>query len=305
MYSQQTDRPDSQLNITDTTCGGANLSLLSAQDSHIFVQMRQEAIIPKDLGFHSDETLRHLFQFPPQGGGTEMQPADRQSADLQLVKAEPPSEQKKADEYAAKSAEFKKMASEKPEEYAKMVQELLDKNTMAFQGDINRSNELMQVPRAMAAFTLRAFSLGLFDGTGICQHKNWQKDIPARSNVLCPSVENGVIQLGPKNWKECFTEVQEHKDQLNRKWGNCSEQAASMCHVLAEMIKGDPALAQLKVRQAYSSKGHSWAEVQCPDGTVRICDPWGKQSGKREDLKELREHYDDENAKRTKWYGRE
>jgi hypothetical protein len=168
--------------------------------------------------------------------------------------------------------------------------------------DLNCSNKLgEQIPRALAESTLRVLSVGVWDGTGITQHKNWQKDIAARSAIVNPSIDaGGTVQIGPKEWEKCFDEVQGHRDQLNRKWANCSEQAASLAHIIYCGINnpGDKSMAGLKVRQAYGP-GHSWTEVQTPNGDVTVYDPWKRLTGKREDMPAS---YRD-NVHYTKWFG--
>lgn len=153
--------------------------------------------------------------------------------------------------------------------------------------DLNRSNHLgEQLPRAVAESTLRVLSLGFWRGTGITQHGNWQQEREARRVIVTPSVDShGVVQLTPQQWANCFRDVQEHRDSLNRKWANCSEQAASLAHVIHSMINdpNDRRMAGLQVRQAYG-QGHSWVEVQYPNGPRIVYDPWARMTGRVEDM---------------------
>jgi len=296
------DHPFAQ--VADGAIAGAVGGVLSLQNSDGVAQMRRFIKPPEGSGFTPDQVL--LAQLAPAAPPEGQSSAGMKGA---AVKAEvPPAKKSAGDEKATEQAKFEKLAKDKPDEYAKLVHPVLEKNTLAFQGDINRSNEAMQVPRALAESTLRVLSLGLWDGTGISQHKNWQKDVPARSkvSVAMPIDEKGVIQVNRDDWKACFDDVQARKDQLNRKWGNCGEQAASICHVFSELIKGDPALAGLQVRQAYSphGSGHSWCEVKYPNGETMVYDPWAQQCGRVKDLKSMREYYTDPNAKYSPWFGR-
>lgn len=179
---------------------------------------------------------------------------------------------------------------------------LLVRNAERLVSDINRSNNLIeQAPRAVAESTLRALTLFTWRGTGITQHSNWQRDIEARRIVINPPIaRDGTVQLTPEHWGNCFREVQNHRDNLNRKWANCAEQAASLAHVIHQMINNpnDRSMAGLEVRQAFAN-GHSWCEVRYPNGQRMVYDPWSRLTGRIEDMPASYRR----SASYTDWYG--
>lgn len=170
-----------------------------------------------------------------------------------------------------------------------------------FGDTINRSNTVGHVPRLLAESTLRTLTAFQWGGTGITQHGQWQTSVPARRAVISPAQDrDGVIQLGPTEWAACHADVMSRTDQLNRRWANCSEQAASFAHIIHQQILTNPAMAGLQVCQAYGN-GHSWVEVRYPNGGHVIYDTWG---GRAQNWNEAPASYRAAGIRYTPWVGR-
>lgn len=187
------------------------------------------------------------------------------------------------------------------EKARKEVHDIITSNAERLVGDLNSSNKMEQAPRAVAESTLRVLSIGLWGGTGISQHKNWQEREPRKAVISPGQDKDGKVAVGPDQWAACFKDVQEYKDSLDRKWANCAEQAASAAHMVYAMVinnKDLPAASGMQVRQCYQGN-HSWIEVKDADG-IKVYDPWSKLTGKLEDMPA---RYRD-GVKHSQWYGK-